>query len=640
MSRKKTILAALENHVDKIILGVMVFISLVLLWKYVISNPYGAKVRIGGRQTSVNPGNIDRKLKADADKLLQGLDQPPKSDDYRVYDKTAVADYTRKMQSAIAQVPSDLSIPYPGVGEAVREEDRLYVVPQIPSLSDVRVAVVRGAAQIPAEEVTPGMPYNAVQTKVEDMDFVTVSARFDIERLYNNFQLSFTAPGLKWPDSQLAKPVLARLELQRRVKLDDGSFSEWSTVPRAETDAYKKLFEQLPFHADQMQFGVDVWISQFESQDVQMDILQPPAYEFAVSRVEWMPPEFLQETYDIMQKEVEQERREAIEERRKMREAEQRATRSTGGNERRSIRRPVQTRPGAGLRDTETMDEAQRRQTRRPERTRQDVQRDMRRAMLRQNVRLESIREPVLVWVHDDTVQPGQTYQYRIRMGVFNPITGKDWFYEDQLAFKDQTVLWSDYSAAADDVKIPKMLHVFPMDPLTVTREDGSREIQGVKVEVAKYSMGRWKSHEFDVYPGQPIGYPVKEEQEDGMQPTDGLGVVNPRFIDRMGAGMGIQNTEPEKVDYTSGMTMVDVVEEVNWGLQLRRSDFYNMLYYDADTLEQMGIGKSNWPAQVKEAYNDVQDAMAESVEFRNRTIDGMRMMPGRREEEERHLGL
>lgn len=626
MSKKTNILEFLESQIDKIILGVIGLVSLVLLWMYVIGNPYGAKVRIDGRETSVNPGNIDRKLQQEAEKLLQDLEQPPASDAFSIYDKALLADYTRKLQAAIPDLPSDLSIPYPGVGEAVIEDERLYAVPVIPALGDVQTAVVRGAAQVPLEEVTPGTPYQAVQTKLEDIDLVTVSAQLDLERLFNNFQLSFAGPGLKssWQNNQLARPVLARLELQRRVQQEDGSFGEWHVVPRTKTDTYKKLLEQLPLHVDQMQFGVDVWMSQYQSNEVQLDILQPEPYLFGISRVEWMPPAFLSETYELMEEQARQERRELIEERRRMLEQRQ-----DDGGERRTTRRPTPRIRGGGRdRGLEPETARERRLARRDERTLRDVERDMERAMLRENARLDSLREPVMVWVHDDTAQPGKTYQYRVRIGVFNPIAGKDWFHEEQLAFKEQTVLWSDYSEATDEIRIPKMLHVFPVDPLTVTRDDGTKEIEGVKVEVAKYYMGQWQSHEFDVYPGQPVGYPVKDEpEEDNMRQTDGFGNIR-MSPNPTGVASQAQDTT---VDYSSGMTMVDVVKEITWGAHMRRDDYYNMLYHDSmDALAQVGIGKSNWPDLLKDAYGDVQDAMEEEVQQRQRPMERMRMPPGR----------
>lgn len=271
------------------------------------------------------------------------------------------------------------------------------------------------------------------------------------------------------------------------------------------------------------------------------------------------------------------------------------------------------------------MTERERQTPRRTERTQQDVERDMQNAELKKGTRLDNLREPVLVWVHDDTVQPGQTYEYRVRMGVFNPITGKDWFHEDQLAFKEQTVLWSAYSEPTEEIKISKMLHVFPMDVLTQTQNDGSKTIEGVKVEVARYYMGQWQSHEFDVYPGQTIGYSVEETPDkEGMQTPDGVLMEGIGMRGNVLTGL----TEETTVDYTSGLTFVDVVAQVDWGSETapRRTSFNNMLYANIDGLSQEGIGKSNWSTLVKRAYDAIQKAMEENVEQRQDRMPGLDM--------------
>jgi hypothetical protein len=624
MSKKNNILMVLESQVDKIVLGVIILISLVLLWMYVIGNPYGAKIRIGGQEISVNPANIDRKVKDDAQRLLADLEQSPQAGARSIYDKTYAAEFAQILKTAVPEIPSDLAVPYPGVGEAAIEADRQYAMPMIPNLTDVQAAVLRGAAQVPVEEVTPGTPYETVETKMTDIDLVTISAHFDLQRLYNNFQLSFAGPGLKssWKDDRLATPVFAQFELQRREKSADGSFSEWRTVPRAKIDPYKKLIEQLPLQADQMQFGVNIWMSQFQTAEVQLDILQPTPYLFGISRVAWMPPEFLQETFEIMKKEAEQEKREARE---LLRNTETERRTPERGADRGQARRP--TRPAVGgPREMDQIGTQERERVatpRRPvERTLQMVEREMQNAMLKQTVRLDSLRDPVMVWVHDDTVKPGQTYEFRIRIGVFNPVAGKDWFLLDQAAFKDQTVLWSPYAQPVSEVEIPKMVHVFPMD--TVKAED--KAVKGVKVEVAKYYMGKWQTHEFDVYPGQTIGYSVEETPKTTALGIDGVTEMRLQ-TDITGA--------PTTVDYTSGMTLVDVVSQINWGINLRRTDFDNMLYAEAGTMAQMGIGKANWSTPLKVSYAAVQEEMTQSVQMRDQMdMRGPRMPGGMRDRE------
>ena len=68
---------------------------------------------------------------------------------------------------------------------------------------------------------------------------------------------------------------------------------------------------------EESQFGVDAWLSQYDRQDVQFDILQPEAYLFTISRTEWMSPEFMDEALEIMKKQEQQAAIEKQEDRRK-----------------------------------------------------------------------------------------------------------------------------------------------------------------------------------------------------------------------------------------------------------------------------------------------------------------------------------
>ena len=604
MSKKKNILLILESQVDKIVLGVIVLVSLILLWMYVIGNPYGQKVRLGGPEVSLSPGNIDEKIKDQAQRLLEELEQPSQMEDYRVYNKTYAADYKRQFQCALLDLPANLAVPYPGVGDGQTPEDRLYATPAIPPLEDIQTAILRGAAQVPVEEVSPGNPYEIVEIQVADIDLVTVSARFDFQKLYNNYQLSFNGPGLKssWKDARLAKPVFARIELQRRAVQKDGSMGPWTVVPRTKVDSYKKLLEQLPMSAEQMQFGANVWMSQYETQAVQFDILQPEPYLFTISRSEWMPPEYLTESLEILKKEAEQFKRKLSEARKAARETEQRGGDRMG----RSMGRPQPVgQPRQIMPEQNTPAElAARTRKTEQERTIQNVQRDVQKNTLKPGSRLDSNSEPLLVWVHDDTAQPGQTYEYRIRMGVFNPIMGKDWFRKDQAGFKDQLVLWSDYLQVPDRVEIPRMLHVFPIE--TLTKKDGVRETEGVNVEIAKYYMGQWKIQEFDVYPGQVMGNRTEEKQPDAPQRRGELTYTEARPV--------TDGATPTMIDFTSGMTLVDMVKEITWNTRLKRSDYYTMLYFDGDALNQVAIGKSNWPSDYSKAYRAVQEEMAKDT--------------------------
>ncbi len=622
--KDKNILLLLEGQVDKIVLAVCVLVSLFLLWVYVIGNPYGEKVRVRGRERKLGPSKIDQYVKQEAEAALHELDKPTPS---MPYDKVYLSEYKRLLQSSISEISSSVGIiTIPDKTGVVVQEDRIYALPRIPSLIEVAVGNLRGAAQIPTEEIGPDNPYDSSASEIGDIDLVTVSARFDAQTLYDNFQRSFKGPRLRktsWKDDYLATPVFARLQVQRRVKQGRDKWGAWKTVPRTSIESQRKLLIELPLVLNDASFGVDIWMKQYVGQDVQHDILQPESYLFTVSRTEWMTPEFLNEALEIMGKQEQQARRQKQEELRR-----QRPTRETNTRRQTTSRKPETRRKDRGTREGMPGGGSPVRTSRaavRKERGVEDVQKDFEKELLTEKSSIRSMRDSLLVWAHDDTTQPGKTYQYRIRIGVFNPIAGKDWFQSDQVDYKNQLVLWSDYSEPTTEVSVPKRIYVFPMD--VMADKNAPNDVEGVQVEVAKYYLGQWWDFDFDVYPGEVIGYEVEDIQERGNV-ENVMGGYQPM--------MGEMRTgeEPDKVDFTSDITFVDVAREVVWGSRLRPGALYKMLYYDAERkMQQTAVGKSNWNSDTRSIYDEIQEAMAQGVEQRNPgTMPGMmgdEMMPG-----------
>ena len=115
--------------------------------------------------------------------------------------------------------------------------------------------------------------------------------------------------------------------------------------------------------------------------------------------------------------------------------------------------------------------------------------------------------KPLLIWVFDDTVQPGKTYQYRVRLGVFNPVAGTAQLVERDLAKKDQVILWSPYSQVTQPVDVQKMIYLFA--------KDVQDKASTATVEVARYSQGYWRSQDFQVKLGETIGKEMEPKKED-----------------------------------------------------------------------------------------------------------------------------
>lgn len=625
MSKKKGNFA--EQHIDKIILGLIVLVCFGLLWVYVIRNPFGPEID----RRKESPGSVQSVLEQKKNRLREKLDGPPSAAPESSPDFASA--YQQVLGCSIPKISTNIYPLTPGIGSQPIEADREYAVPEIPALQDVKVAYIRGAAYLPTEEVTPEMPYQSVTTKIGDLDFVTVSARLDVKRLVQHFQSCFMGLGVKHKDSALAAPVAAQIELQRRVQLADGSWSDWTTVSYPQTEAYRKIFEKLPRRADQMPGGgIRIQMAQYKDVLKQSAVMQPKPYDFASSRYQfWMAPPYLKEAQDLIQQQRDEERRQRRETAAAGRDAE-----SMGfGGERTGRTRPTQTRPtrpeptrGRDRRGGDTGEyglgtaEGSPLRPLTHQRTLDDIYRDFQKDLLT-SADWWTRNDPLLVWAHDDTAKPGKIYQYRLRVGMFNPIAGKDWFRSDQQAYKEQVVLWSPYAMPEEKgepvaVTVPRMLHIFPKDMVKDNPE-------AVEVKVCKYYMGRWTSQDFQVLPGQIIGSVVEQKKEDTTATAAGMDTMNkemgmtmPGMMTARGGMTGaVSQAAPESIDYSTDYLYLDVMDEVDWSgsvSALRRKEFSTMLYTtDGTVIDKLPIKQQNWPADLKRDYRDVQEAERES---------------------------
>jgi hypothetical protein len=216
------------------------------------------------------------------------------------------------------------------------------------------------------------------------------------------------------------------------------------------------------------------------------------------------------------------------------------------------------------------------------------------------------MREPLVFWAHDDTVELRKIYRYRMRLGVFNPVAGTNQLSEQDMSRKNEVVLWSGFSNVTEPVEIPERLYFF------------ARQIREadkvVTVQVSRYVMGYWHSEDFKVSQGEVIGHVVETEPEKpetsrtsragraGRTGRTGRAdwrispVVRPKD----------QAVIPETIDYSTGAVMVDAVAVNDWSgeknLSTRR--YYDMLYsFDGTDIEHMPVKQSYWATDVQSVY-------------------------------------
>lgn len=613
MSKKKG--SFVDQYLDKIILGAVGLIGLVLLWFYVISGPYSHSVG----STRYSPSEIDEQNRQAAEQIREKLDGGAQR---KLYALNRATEYDKILNCSISpQVPLVAQIPLPSKGlDVAGTEDRLYTMPALPVVANAQGGVVRNVVRKPTQDVTMEMPYAMTAYEPADMDIVSISATIDVQALYQNFQKSFMGPRLKpqWKDPVLAEPVFARVELQRRVQMEDGSWGDWQAVPQAKILTYRALQDRLPATNEESDSTVaGRFVGQFRSEDIQIEILQPICYDFlTASTIKWLPPEYQKQYDELIKKQQMEERRRRQEERARM--ANPRGAMATPQPPTTPTRPSRTTRRGGAGGDTGMIDPmmggmampspvAPVKQEKKPE----DIAKEADKVKLVKPLKISTIRDPLLVWAHDDTAAPGYTYEYRIRYGVFNPIVGKNWFAPDSKAFQNQVVLWSDFASAADVIEIPKMLHVFPQKKLA----------DGVTVEICKYYLGQWRSQEFTIRPGQLIGKEMEWKPSPAEAALGGeMGMMDPMMVDPMMMGTGGAPAGPTMVNYSTFWTLVDVVDSVDWLYPaMRKRDYPRMIYVDkAGQVQILPAARAGWTRQMSKDYLAVQEAMKKPIDTLN----------------------
>ncbi|MBN2133480.1 MAG: hypothetical protein JW741_28530, partial [Sedimentisphaerales bacterium] len=616
-----------ESHVEKIVLVVVGLACAVLFFKYVIFSPN--LVTVDGKKLS--PGRVDAVILQKAEELKSAIGnaEAPTAPSYTsvlkgrlgaddplvagLFDRPLPQGFMGLFQSPLNFISGGTTVIAP-IRRTVEGFRKYKLPPRIGDVTDVAINYIRAAAWVPVEEVTPKLGYDKVDVEPNDVDLVTVEAKFDLASLYHQFRAYFDGEEVsrpEWRDPCLAQPVFAAVQLQRR-KLDGSAWSDWQDVPRCRAETYAQMFQIVERVEDLPPGGMDVRLMQFKQKPIVMDLLQPSPYQIASAEEDWFPPSFYDQYKDLQRKVDLQERRDERDKNRTdLGRADGRGRTGVGGQTTGAGGRYRSNTAGGaggntmyGGRDRrggrgQTQDgmyggdaTGRRRGTRargddtgiyggdtlyggvpgatdKP--TLDEVYNDFADVLITYRTDLSTVQEPLLFWAFDDSPQPGATYEYRIRLGVFNPVAGTSQLADQDMSKKDQAILWSNFSQITEPVQIPERMYFFAKDV-----QDPKRS---ATVEVARYCLGYWRSEDFEVKPGETIGKKLKPKVEDkdrdrgraggpGGRITDGL-YAGPNATPRgLGVTPGMFDTTntnevtlPDMIDYRTGNMLVDLVQ-------------------------------------------------------------------------------
>ena len=651
----------LEEHVEKIIL---VIVGLVCVWLLITRVLFSPNM-VSYDNEKFSPGAIDDYVYEQAELLRQKLNDPPEP--LEPYE-ARFDEFLALVDSAISDIDVSLWPPRPYVSSMVTtttERAGEYLLPRIPEVNDVTVEHIRAVAYLPTQEITEQIIYDKSSNEPNDLDFVTVEAKLDTAELYNRFYESFAGYDVKeqYRDPCLARPIFAAVHLQRQELNGDGTWSDWQDAPRTRIDHNRRLFEIIEDAKDLPPGGLKVRLLRFDDWQAQTDLLQPQPYQIGSPKKEWFPPslhtkfvvlrtsEEREEKRKPREEELEETRRDRTDYRRRrtpdgrMRgappagggyeglagiegglygDAETQTTRrrsrsgrqtegglygdrgglATGG---RSSRRRTSGRAEGDIDRERELAIRRRELTRKP--TTNDVYREYYKIQINYRTDLAKMREPLLFWAHDDTAEPMKSYQYRIRLGVFNPVAG---------AKKNDVILWSEFSDTTETITIPGMQYFFAKDIQEAAKT--------VTVTVCKYVLGYWYSEDFAVRQGEMIGKVVESEPEEDEPFALGTyggayggGPYGGQYGQFAGSIAGAdQYKEPETIDYGTGAVLVDIIAVNDWlsGRNMRSRRYFDMLYsFNGTDIEHMPINRRYWAKGLQTAFGEIARLLNEPKE-------------------------
>ena len=642
-----------EEHVEKMILAIVGILSFVLFLFFVLRSPNTFEVANDqGKTEKLTPGKIDEHIFQLALQLNQKPADPiqaPESSQESGGPRTEK--YLALLDSAVGDIGTAPLTPESITTNVAAQ--KTYNVPQnIGTVTEVAVEHIRAAAYVPVEPISEQRTYDQVKHEPNDIDLVTVQGSFDIAALVNQFHESFVdqVPE-EWADPCLAKPVFAAVNLQRRELTNDGEWSEWQNVPRLKIDNNKRLFELVQNEKNLSSSILQVQRLQFDNKLLQIDLLQPQAYQFASAHEDWYPPSIHPDYTAAMKKEMQREKQEARETEKQQDRTRETATRGSrtnvrgggaggrgdtggglyqggtgteGGRRGTTGGRRGAARGGDGLytdgrtattggrasRGREGRDALNMEMMYQPDGTMAaqaspllDVYREYNKIQLTWTTDLTKMREPLVFWAHDDTAEQAKTYQYRMRLGVFNPVAQTE---------QDKAILWSEFSDITNPVDIPGRLYFF------ANRQETA---QTVTMTVCKYFLGYWRSADFrGIGPGGAIGGPVERKPEKPKEENVFVGAGEMGFVTPATTKPEDEAVEPEVINYDTGAVVVNVVTGDEWVPSnegnLNVKPYCEVLYsFDGAMIEHMPVGLSNWPDKIRLAISTVQRLSNEKPE-------------------------
>ncbi|MBN1764352.1 MAG: hypothetical protein JW860_03765 [Sedimentisphaerales bacterium] len=546
----------IEAHIEKVVLALALVVFGWVVYSYVLS-PDGVRLDSDTMSAQEATGKA-------ADLTDDIIRTPPPLEPVPAWQPQAdslfagVTPYEGKAVRLGPPIIDDLNV----------EDPRGYVVPDIPGLQDIKVQLTQDlvlrSAEGESRSQEPTLPGGMFAGRTSDMvqtdiDFVTVSATFSMEDLFNAFERNFGPGGIEKPLDQY-EPVVAYVNLQRRSLLPDGSWSPPQTIQRDTEDPMKNI-EISPEEIGRLsETQYQVTLNDRFNYQNQIKLLQP------------MPPRLVNPSaWESPSGEESPERGRAP--------SPGPAGPGPGGipgifGPPMGIPMPMPMgQPGVGRRPRQgegTVDQIK--------------------------------KKDLKIWAIDTQVTPGDIYTYELQLGFFNPIADKDWYKDEaQKDLKYQRILWSPPSSEKAVIRIPLRTVFFPKD------SPGKFTGNQIRIDVYRKQVGNWYKKTFRVSPGSEIGDVLEQKMAEEAAPRGPMNI--------MGMPASTKQDQTIEVDYRTGATLIDVVpDNMRWYVKphlAKPVQCTDIIYRDRDgSIQRMGTDKTTWPDELGKLQSTIIRAM------------------------------
>ncbi|MCP4712697.1 MAG: hypothetical protein GY869_29065 [Planctomycetes bacterium] len=536
MAKKQT-LNIIEAHLEKIALGAAVAVCLaVILLRFVVGTG------INGEPAS----EVTNRAGQLTDGLVDDMDRPGTKIEI---DPPISPGEIIKVEPVTTQNVDRKPFDSPNApGKKVGPNLEPMPIPAVPLLKDVIVDLTHAQANVPAS-------IGSTNPETKDVDFVTVEAVFPIATLRESFRNSFGDQQTLQNPVEFCEPVVGVVDLEHSRLRTDGSWEEWESAVGLQNFSSRNEHIMSLNMNNLTDAKFRIMIQDRMIKEVQAQVLRPPAYELINSS--WQPPK----------------------------ESRQRAVSSSAGG-RGARGRGGRTQPQTTMQQPSGGVPA-------GNRAQQGLV-----GILPDEPQDWLTQDEIRIWAHDSLVKPNEHYRFRMRIGIFNPIAGKDWFTADQQHLKDEILVWSEWAtpvkpgpsgadAEEEFIQVPQRVVFFPKRTGTNTDQENAR------VVVYRWQNGKWNQRTFTVGPGSAIG-------EETVEPAG-------------------PDEDPVTIDYRTGVTLIDIIpDQIHYtetGRTMTEVVTLDLVYREANgTIKWLGANPATWPKSLIEKRNEILQSLNNQV--------------------------